>query len=109
MFIFIFLTGVTKNCTLNAYIGIENNMETWYTTVIEKFKSSPRDGLAALYEDYGKYLYQFSINNWGLDEDECYDTLYKTLEATGKVIDRYEFESESHFRNWLFKIHKNNI
>lgn len=44
-----------------------------------------------------------------MDEDEGYDVLYKTLEIVGKVITRYEFSSENHFANWLFKIHKNNI
>ncbi len=31
------------------------------------------------------------------------------MDTVGKVITRYEFTSENHFGNWLFKIHKNNI
>ncbi|MCO5950525.1 RNA polymerase sigma factor [Mucilaginibacter flavidus] len=84
-------------------------MKGTYIEVIERFKAGLKEGLTILYENYGKPLYQFSATNWGLDEDECYDILYKTLESVGKVIERYEFSSESHFKNWLFKIHKNNI
>lgn len=84
-------------------------METKYKEVITKFNDSLQEGLKALYEVYGKHLYQFSLRNWGLNEDEGYDILYKTLETVGKVIARYEFSSEKHFTNWLFKIQKNNI
>lgn len=83
-------------------------MEAKHTEVIEQFKIGLKEGLTILYEAYGKHLYQFSLKNWNLDEDECYDILYKTLETVGKVISRYEFSSEKHFTNWLFKIHKNN-
>ena len=83
-------------------------MEAKYLQVISKFKSDLRDGLALLYDFYGKSLYQYSLRNWKLDEDEAYDILYKTLETVGKVISRYEFSTEKHFSNWLFKIHKNN-
>lgn len=84
-------------------------MEAKHIEVIEQFNSSLKEGLTVLYEAYGKHLYQFSLKNWNLDEDESYDVLYKTLETVGKVINRYEFTSEKHFTNWLFKIHKNNI
>jgi RNA polymerase sigma factor (sigma-70 family) len=80
-----------------------------YLEVISKFKTSLSEGLTALYERYGKYLYGYTLKNWQLDEDESYDILYKTMEAVGKVILRYEFSSDNHFSNWLFKIHKNNI
>ncbi|MCR8561972.1 sigma-70 family RNA polymerase sigma factor [Mucilaginibacter sp. BJC16-A38] len=83
-------------------------MEAKHLQVISKFQSDLRDGLALLYDFYGKSLYQYSLRNWELDEDEAYDILYKTLETVGKVISRYEFSTEKHFTNWLFKIHKNN-
>jgi RNA polymerase sigma factor (sigma-70 family) len=83
-------------------------MEAKHIQVIAQFKVSLKEGLTVLYEAYGKHLYQFSMKNWSLDDDESYDILYKTLETVGKVIDRYEFTSEKHFTNWLFKIHKNN-
>lgn len=83
-------------------------MEAKHLQVISKFKSDLRDGLALLYDFYGKSLYQYTIRNWGLDEDEAHDILYKTLETVGKVIGGYEFSTEKHFTNWLFKIHKNN-
>jgi RNA polymerase sigma factor (sigma-70 family) len=83
-------------------------MEAKHLQVITKFQTDLREGLSLLYEWYGKSLFQFSSRNWGLDEDECYEVLYKTLETVGKVISRQEFASEKHFTNWLFKIHKNN-
>lgn len=83
-------------------------MEAKHIEVIAQFKIGLNKGLTVLYEAYGKHLYQFSMKNWGLDEDECYEILYKTLETVGKVIARYDFINEKHFTNWLFKIHKNN-
>ena len=80
-----------------------------YLTIISAFQEDLKKGLAILFETYGQTLYGFTINQWRLNEDESYDVLYKTLEIVGKVITRYEFSSENHFVNWLFKIHKNNI
>lgn len=81
---------------------------TNYEQIILKFQQDIRKGLGALYESYGKSLYGYCLNQWRLSEDESYEILYKTLETVGRVIDRYEFSSERHFMNWLFKIHKNN-
>ncbi|MGN6195355.1 MAG: RNA polymerase sigma factor [Ginsengibacter sp.] len=80
-----------------------------YQKVISGFQTNLNDGLTALFEDYGQKLFGFSVTHFHLDEDEGYDVLYKTMETVGKVITRYEFSSENHFANWLFKIHKNNI
>lgn len=80
-----------------------------YLNTISAFQEDIKKGLAALFEGYGQALYGFSRSQWHLDEDEGYNVLYKTLEIVGKVITRYEFSSENHFSNWLFKIHKNNI
>jgi RNA polymerase sigma factor (sigma-70 family) len=80
-----------------------------YLSIISAFQEDLKKGLATLFESYGQNLYGFTINHWHLNEDESYDVLYKTLEIVGKVITRYEFSSENHFVNWLFKIHKNNI
>lgn len=80
-----------------------------YQKVIEGFQRSPGDGLEELFEGYGQQLFGFSVTHFHIDEDEGHDVLYKTMETVGKVITRYEFSSENHFANWLFKIHKNNI
>ena len=77
--------------------------------VIEGFKDDLSEGLNLLYKGYGKQLYGISVSQFKLNEDEAYDILYKTLETIGSYINRYSFESEKHFQNWLFKIHKNNI
>lgn len=96
-------------CNLKAYVSIDNQTQVKYLIVITAFQEDLRKGLAALFEGYGQALFGFSRSQWHLDEDEGYDVLYKTLEIVGKVIRRYEFSSENHFSNWLFKIHKNNI
>ena len=80
-----------------------------YTDIIEQLQSDLNKGLTKLYEGYGKQLYGYGVQHMHLSEDESYDALYKTLYTVGQVIDRYEFNSESHFKNWLFKIHKNNV
>jgi len=80
-----------------------------YQDIILLFQQDLNKGLTALFEGYGRKLYGFSVAHFHLDEDESYDVLYKTLETVGKVITRYEFTSDKHFDNWLFKIHKNNI
>ncbi len=73
------------------------------------FEIGAEKGLRILFEGYGQKLFGFSVTQFHINEDEGYDVLYKTLETVGKVITRYEFSSESHFVNWLFKIHKNNV
>lgn len=80
-----------------------------YLDIISQFQKDLSKGLGFLFETYGQSLFGYSIHHWKLTEDEGYDVLYKTLETVGKVISRYEFDSETHFKNWLFKIHKNNI
>jgi RNA polymerase sigma factor (sigma-70 family) len=80
-----------------------------YQKVISGFQTSTNEGLKTLFEGYGQKLFGFSVTHFHIDEDEGYDVLYKTIETVGKVITRYDFSSENHFANWLFKIHKNNI
>jgi RNA polymerase sigma-70 factor (ECF subfamily) len=80
-----------------------------YRNTISLFQEDLSKGLTALFEGYGQKLYGFAVTHFHLDEDESYDVLYKTMDTVGKVITRYEFTSENHFANWLFKIHKNNI
>lgn len=80
-----------------------------YQKVITGFQTNLNDGLKSLFEEYGQQLFGFSVTHFHIDEDDGYDVLYRTMETVGKVISRYEFVSESHFANWLFKIHKNNV
>jgi RNA polymerase sigma factor (sigma-70 family) len=80
-----------------------------YIKIIKAFQTDLNQGLKILFEEYGQKLFGFSITHFHLDEDEGYDVLYKTMETVGKVVSRYEFNSENHFANWILKIHKNNI
>jgi RNA polymerase sigma factor (sigma-70 family) len=80
-----------------------------YAAIISEFQKDLNKGLAMLFKEYGQTLFGYSVHTWKLNEDEAYEALYKTLQSVGKVITRYEFESDAHFKNWIFKIHKNNI
>ncbi|UYQ93800.1 sigma-70 family RNA polymerase sigma factor [Chitinophaga horti] len=80
-----------------------------YQEIISQFQQDLHGGLALLYQEYGGQLYSYACHRWQLSEDDSYEALYKTLETVGRVITRYEFMSQAHFLNWLFKIHKNNI
>lgn len=80
-----------------------------YKDIISYFLESLEKGIALLFERYGGILYGYSMKRFQLNEDEAYDALYKTLESVGNIITRYQFDSEAHFENWIFKIHKNNI
>lgn len=80
-----------------------------YKDIISCFSKNPEKGLTQLFEHYGSILYGYSLKRFELSEDEAYDALYKTFESIGNIITRYQFDSELHFENWIFKIHKNNI
>jgi len=82
---------------------------TDYLDILKDFTDGPQKGLTSLFNRYGQSLYGYAVERWQLSEDESYDVLYKTLETAGKIIGRYEFSSEKHFENWLFKIHKSNL
>lgn len=75
----------------------------------EERQSALEKAIAKLFQAYGQKLYGWSVVHFQLEEDEGLDVLYKTLLAVGKVIAKNTFLSEEHFKNWLFKIHKNNV
>lgn len=70
-----------------------------------KLKSLSRNEfITVLYNRYGKKLYSYAIRTWNVNEDEAWDLIYKTLY---KVIDsytNYQFETESKFASFVFKI-----
>ncbi len=80
-----------------------------YVEIIESIKKKDQSGLENLYNSYGGKLYGYAINNWKLTEDESWELVYKTLLKILEVIKKYEFQSEKHFKNWIYKIFKNEL
>jgi DNA-directed RNA polymerase specialized sigma24 family protein len=75
-----------------------------YRTIIEHIESQNPDCLEHLYEAYGKKFYGYCIHKWKLSEDEAWDVVYKTLETLVLKGHTYHFESETHFKNFLYKV-----
>ena len=80
-----------------------------YLKIINSIKSKDKKALESLYIKYGAKLFSFSKTNWGFSEDESWELVYKTLFKVVEVVDRYSFDSETHFQNWIYKIFKNEL
>jgi len=55
-----------------------------------------------MYERYGKRLFDYGRYTYKINEDDCWDLVYKTLYKVLESIDRYEFASENKFKAFLF-------
>lgn len=75
-----------------------------YTEILKLLKSQQQSGLEQLYENYGKKFYNYCIRQWSLTEDDAWEIIYKTLETLVLKLSNYEFESQAHFDNFLFKV-----
>ncbi len=80
-----------------------------YLKILASIKQKEQSGIECLYTKYGAKLYGYAIINWNLTEDESWELVYKTLLKIVEVVDRYEFKSDRHFQNWIFKIFKNEL
>lgn len=63
-----------------------------------------RNGVALLYERYGKRLYGYALNSWRLSEDEAWDLIYKSLYKVVESTRSYSFESEEKYGSFIFKV-----
>ncbi len=77
--------------------------------IVQLVKENPRKGLEKLFEKYSNKLFSYCVSNWGFSEDESWDLIYSTFETILDSIKGYDFESERHFENFLFKVFKNNL
>lgn len=66
-----------------------------------------KEGLALLYERYGKRLYGYAVHSWKLTEDEAWDTVYKTLYKVFEATPSYQFASEEKYGSFIFRIFLN--
>jgi RNA polymerase sigma factor (sigma-70 family) len=63
-----------------------------------------KKSVAILYERYGKRLYGYALSSWKLNEDDAWDTVYKTLYKVVESSKSYSFESEEKFASFIFKV-----
>jgi RNA polymerase sigma-70 factor (ECF subfamily) len=80
-----------------------------YTELISLLRNQDKKGLKMLYTEYGANLYDYAVSRWKFTEDEAWEVIYKTLETLLNKVHEYEFESQKHFENFLFKVFKNNL
>ncbi|MEP6676766.1 MAG: sigma factor-like helix-turn-helix DNA-binding protein [Ferruginibacter sp.] len=78
-----------------------------YTEILDLLTKKDKTGLEALYASYGQKFYTYGVKKWFLNEDDAWDVVYKTLETLVLKLPEYEFESQSHFDNLIFKIFVN--
>jgi RNA polymerase sigma-70 factor (ECF subfamily) len=71
-----------------------------YKVVVRKDK----EGVALLYERYGKKLYGYAVHSWKLSEDEAWNLIYKTLYKVLDATADYTFESEKKYSSFIFKV-----
>lgn len=83
---------------------MKSGQET-YKLIAEKNK----EGIALLYERYGKKLYGYAVHSWKLDEDDAWNIVYKTLYKILDTSADYTFESENKFSSFIFKVFINNL
>lgn len=66
-----------------------------------------KEGIALLYERYGKRLYGYAVHSWKLGEDEAWNLVYKTLYKIVDTTANYSFESEKNYSSFIFKVFVN--
>lgn len=75
-----------------------------FKEIISLIREKSPTGLQRLYECYGSKFYSYCIVRWKLSEDDAWDVIYRTLETVVLKGAEYDFESDQHFNNFLFKI-----
>jgi RNA polymerase sigma factor (sigma-70 family) len=75
-----------------------------YQKIISQIREKNPAGLESLYETYGAKFYGYCLNKWSLSEDAAWEVVYRTLETVILKGAAYDFESEQHFNNFLFKV-----
>ena len=75
-----------------------------YETIIEQLKHKDPQALESLYSTYGAKFYDYCIRKWQLSEDAAWEAVYQTIEMVVLKGAQYQFESNLHFQNFLFKV-----
>jgi RNA polymerase sigma factor (sigma-70 family) len=74
------------------------------TPTYELISQGNKNGVALLYERYGKRLYGYALSSWKLGEDEAWDMVYKTLYKVAESTAMYTFASEEKYGSFIFKV-----
>jgi RNA polymerase sigma factor (sigma-70 family) len=82
---------------------VKQDPQETYKSVARKDK----EGIALLYERYGKRLYGYAAHSWKLGEDEAWNLVYKTLYKVLDTTADYSFESEKKYSAFIFKVFVN--
>jgi len=72
-------------------------------------KKNKDKGLEALYNRYGKKLYNYAIKNWKTDEDTAWELIYATFGKIISKIDSCDFENEKKFGSFVLLSFLNNL
>jgi len=80
-----------------------------YKEIISLLQKMDKKGLEVLYTGYGERLYGYAVDRWKFTEDEAWEVIYKTLETLLSRANQYQFESQQHFENFIYKVFKNNL
>lgn len=75
--------------------------------IFELIKTKDRKGYETLYLLYANKFFGYAVKKWLFSEDDAMSVVYQTLETLVLKISNYEFESEAHFENFIFKVFTN--
>jgi hypothetical protein len=60
-----------------------------------------------LYETYAQKLFAYTCKNYGINEDDAWTIVYKTIYKLAEVNDKYVFENKHKQAGFVFKTHIN--
>jgi len=78
-----------------------------YQYILDLINNKDPNGLKELFDSFGKKFYGYAVSKWNFSKDEAWDVVYKTLETLVLKLPNYEFKSEAHFKNFLYKVFVN--
>lgn len=80
-----------------------------YLKILELTAQGDASGFELLYKYYGRPLYEYAVDKWHLNEDDGWEVVYKTLESLVLKLGGYNFTSQLHFDNFIYKVFINNL
>ena len=78
-----------------------------YLKILELLRDKDKKGLEALYLLYADKFFGYAVSKWHFSEDEAMNVVYQLLDTLVLKAFHYEFESQKHFDNFVFKVFMN--
>lgn len=75
-----------------------------FNTIIELLRSRDKKGLEVLFVLYGQKFFGYSVDKWKFSEDDSWEVVYLTLDTLVIKLPNYDFESQAHFENFVYKV-----